>query len=321
MVFVMKSTTTSSLEASSNPTPPALMTLRALLGLSRAPISVFVVIHAGLAAVLALQGLPSWPVIIIGTLSCLTGALSLIGLNDLVDVEIDRARLKHLRTFKSFDMGSTFSRHPIAQGLISFRLGAVWIVGLAIISMFLAYLLKPWLPLLFLSIAFFVTVYSYLATVSLLRYPAVAMAVMLGALAGWLAVSDPDTVVFPLFALWSFFYEVGGRNIPNDFGDADEDAALNLKTLPVVYGHQKSSSIAFFFIVMTILTSIVMIAAAQLPTTILVATFVWGLVFLAIPGYRLLRTPKPRVAVKLFNAACFYPPAILFTLAVFLLFF
>lgn len=318
--MAMKSSA-SSLNFNSSPLQHAIFTFRALLGLSRAPISLFVVIHAGLAAVLALQALPTWPVIIVGTLACLTGALSLIGLNDLVDVEIDRERLKNLRTFKTFDMGSTFSRHPIAQGLLDFRLGAAWVGGLALVSMILSYQLKPWLPLLFLAIAFFVAVYSYLGTISLLRYPAVAMAVMLGALAGWLAVSNPDLTVFPLFALWSFFYEVGGRNIPNDFGDAEEDAALNLKTLPVVFGNQRSSQIAFFFIILTILTSLAMIGAANMAPWLLLSTLVSGILFMGIPGYALLRNPEPRIAVRLFNAACFYPPAVLLSLTVFLLFF
>ena len=290
-------------------------TLKALLGLSRAIIAVFVVAQAGLAAVFALQGIPSPEVIVLGAVACLTGAYSLIAYNDLLDVELDRRRMQEERSFTGFDLGSAFARHPVAQGLISYRAGVLWVLGLAAVSMFFSYQLQPWLPLVLVGVAVFVTLYSKLSTVSPLKTVAVAIAVTLGGVAGWLAVAPPDWTVFPLYVLWTFLWEIGGRNVPNDFGDLEEDGRLGIKTIPVVYGPRAGAVVSMVFLLFTVLVSIPMMIAAGYAWSIGAAVVALGVFLLLIPGSWLLRNPEPQVSMRLFNRSGAYPGAVLLVLA------
>jgi 4-hydroxybenzoate polyprenyltransferase len=299
--------------------------IRALLGLSRAIIAVFVVGQAGLAAILALQGLPPFRIIIIGALACLTGSSALIGLNDLMDVDIDRKRLEHQRTVETFDLGSTFIHHPVAKGALSFRAGVIWVITLSAISMYLTYLLQPWLFPVLAVVAIFVAFYSWLGRRSSLgKIIAVACAVVIGAVAGWLAVKPPESPeefqVFILFALWTFLWEMGGRNIPNDFGDLEEDERLGLKTIPVICGPKAASRIAFGLLIATVLagfkfTSLfVEFADVDISQFFSIGTAMLGLIFLIWPAIDLLKNPKPDFAVRLFNKACLYPIFVLILL-------
>lgn len=285
--------------------------IRSLLGLSRALISVFVVAQAGLAAVLALGGLPPLEVIIIGVFACLFGSAALIGFNDLMDIEIDRERLQFQKEKESFDMGSLFVHHPVAKGYLSLGAGIAWVAVLSLLSMGLTYMLKPWLTPILLAVAVFVAIYSVLSRKSVIKVFAVAMAVVTGAVAGWLAVAPPNSGIFPLFVLWTFLWEMGGRNIPNDFGDLEEDARIGLKTIPVVYGPKTASVVTFTLILLTIITSGFLGWNATESNTVTLLFVLSGLYFLAVPGYKLLKSPVPKQAVHLFNQACLYPLFIL----------
>lgn len=301
--------------------------IRALLGLSRAIIAIFVVGQAGLAAILALQSLPSMRTIIFGSLACLTGSSALIGLNDLMDVDIDRKRLEHQRTVETFDIGSTFIHHPIAKGALSLRAGIIWVVVLSAISMYSTYLIQPWLWPILAVVALFVMFYSWLSRRSSLgKIVAVACAVVIGAVAGWLAVKTPETpdefLIFYLFIIWTFLWEMGGRNIPNDFGDLEEDERLGLKTIPVCYGPVIASRIAFGLLVATVLTGFVFttifieLADIDVPQFFSIGTAMLGLLLLIWPAIDLLKNPKPDFAVKLFNKACLYPIFVLILLVI-----
>lgn len=292
-------------------------TIRALLGLSRVLISVFVVIQAGLAAIIALKGLPSLETIAIGIFACLFGSSALIGFNDLMDLEIDKKKIQFQSANKNgeikstLDLGSLFIHHPVARGVLDLKLAVVWVAVLGAASMAATFLLKPWLTPILLVVAVFVSIYSLLSSKSVFKFLAVASAVVVGAIAGWLAVAPPDMKVFPLFILWTFLWELGGRNIPNDFGDMYEDSQVGIKTIPVVYGGEFASKAITILLSATTVVSVIM--AIQLSGNLLVALgfIVAALYFLILPAIKLLRNPVPEQALFLFNQANIYTVVIL----------
>lgn len=290
--------------------------IRALLGFSRVMIASFALAQAGLGAVIALKGIPSLRILILGAVACLAGSYALTALNDTLDVNIDRARFKKLRDFEAFDVGSLLIRHPLAQGIISYRLALSWIISLSLVSIVFTYLIKPWLIVLFLLVAILVTLYSYLNTISYWKLLVVAALVVLGSAAGWLAVAPAQSPAFPLFVLWIFCWEIGGRNIPNDFADVDEDKELGLKTIPVVHGKELASKVSFIFLLFAWAIGLAVVIAAALPLFFTVSSMIAGLLFLLLPGYQLLKNPEPLVAIKLFNYACLYPLTLLVLLLV-----
>ncbi len=292
---------------------------RALLGMSRAPVAIFVVAHAGLAATFALGKLPSLRVIFIGILASITGTASLIGLNDLLDVDYDRKKIQFEQQRSGVDIGSTFVHHPIARGVISLSTGIIWVLSLSILSVFLITLLRPNLWPILLVIAVLVTFYSKLSSITYWKLLAVAGAVTLGAIAGWLAVSPTINKQLIIFALWSFVWEIGGRNVPNDFNDVEEDSKLGTKTIPTVFGGRVASKVIFVFLMITFIISIVMVSLTPFNIFFKVAAIVVGLYLLIIPAFKLISNPTPSFSVKLYNKSAFYPLVLLLVLMVSLL--
>ena len=293
--------------------------IRALLGMSRAIVAVFVVAHAGLAAILATGSLPDIRIIFIGVFACFTGTGALIGLNDLLDIPLDRRRAAEEEERGELDLGSLFIHHPIARGVISVTTGIIWVIFLSVVSIALIYILKPSLWPLFIAIAISVSLYSLMGAFTYWKFLAVATAVTLGALAGWMVVAEPNTTTFVLFGVWTFLWEIGGRNVPNDFNDVEEDAALGVKTIPVILGRAAAGKIVFITLTASVLVSIPLIIMLEMPMLFFVGALAVAIYVLLIPGYQLMRDPRPEVSRRLYNKSAIYPLVLLLLLMVNLL--
>lgn len=284
----------------------------ALLGFSRAYIGFFVLAQSALGAVLALKQLPSLDSMIIGAIACLAGSYSFVAYNDLLDAPIDKMRFDNkLRDIEGFDMGSAFERHPVAKGIISYRLAVVWVLAMVVISALGIAYLKPSLVAVLPIIAIFVTAYSLLSLRSPLKVLAVAIAVTLGGTAGWIAVSSTHNLLFWLFVAWTFCWEIGGRNIPNDFNDVEEDREIGIKTFPVIMGCDAAAHIIMIFLSLTALLSVPMAWLATHSYIVTVIAIVIATFLLLIPGLRLMQDSIPQKSLRLYNRSAFYPPTML----------
>ena len=285
---------------------------RALLGMSRAIVAVFVVAHAGLAAIFATGNIPSIQIIILGIFACFFGTGALIGLNDLLDIDLDRRRLEQEDEGDGdLDLGSLFIHHPVARGVISVSTGVIWVVLLSIISVGFIFLLKPSLWPIFVLIALSSAFYSILGLYTYWKFLAVAFAVTLGALSGWLVVAEPNSSTFVLFGVWTFLWEIGGRNVPNDFNDVDEDEALGVKTIPVILGKELAGKIVFYALLASFFVSVPLMVLSEMPWPFIVAALSTGVYLLLIPGYALMRDPRPEVSRRLYNKSAIYPLVLL----------
>jgi 4-hydroxybenzoate polyprenyltransferase len=296
----------------------AVEVIRALLGMSRALVAVFVVAHAGLAAILATGQLPPVQTIVLGVFACFFGTGALIGLNDLLDIDLDRRRMAAEKPDR-LDLGSMFIHHPVAKGVISLAAGVAWVVFLSALSLALIVALRPDLWPLFFAIAACVALYSIVGRYTYWKFLAVAMAVTLGALAGWLVVAPPNFTTFLLFGLWTYLWEIGGRNVPNDFNDVEEDAALGVKTIPVVLGWAFAGKIVFFSLTASVAVSIPLMVLAGLPWPFVLAALGVAAYLLLLPGYALMKEPRPEISRGLYNKSAVYPLVLLLLLMVNLL--
>ncbi|MDP1808671.1 MAG: UbiA family prenyltransferase [Actinomycetota bacterium] len=293
--------------------------IRALLGMSRAIVAVFVVAHAGLAAIFATGRVPDIRTIVIGIFACLFGTGALIGLNDLLDVSLDRRRMAAEGEAPELDLGSLFIHHPVAKGVISMSTGLIWVGCLSILSLSLISMLKSGLWPIFLLVAVCVALYSIVGRYTYFKFIFVAMAVTLGALSGWLVVAPANTTTFLLFGAWTYLWEIGGRNVPNDFNDVDEDAALGVKTIPVVLGKARAGKIVFWALLASFLVSLPLMVMTDKPPLFIGGAVLISLYLLLIPGYALMRDPRPQISRKLYNKSAIFPLVLLLLLMVNLL--
>lgn len=273
----------------------------------------------GLSALLWLGDFPPVETVILGLITVFAGYTSVYALNDVVDYHPDKEKLqlsRHPGSEKDLDVTSI--RHPIAQNVLKFREGLIWVIAWAILALGGAYILNPFCAVIFLSACLLEAVYCLLLKVSCLRTFLSGAVKTSGAIAAVLAVdSSPSLLFLLLLFLWVFFWEIGGQNIPNDWADREEDRRLGARTVPVQLGIEKASLWTMgslcIAMVMNLLLFLVVRYDIELPYVL--GSLAIGFFFLLVPAYRLHKTRDRLRAAALFNRASFYPLALLIMIA------
>jgi len=293
---------------------------RKFIGLSRMTHSFLDAAHPAAGALLVLGAAPKASIAALGLLSAFSGFTAVFALNDVMDAKVDAEKMaKYRKDSEAFDLDSIGSRHPIAQGSLSRRAAIGWVAFWGILSLATAFLLKPLCAALLLAAVCLELCYCRLLRVSHWKTLLSGIMVAVGGLAGIFAVSDaPPPAAALLFALWAASWEIGGRNIPNDWSDIEEDVNLGIRTLPIRYGRIASSRTAAAFASACILCSLAFPFAAPLKNIPLYMglAFIAGLALLALPALRWLRERSTESALAYFNKACFYPLAIFAAIAI-----
>jgi 4-hydroxybenzoate polyprenyltransferase len=113
--------------------------------------------------------------------------------------------------------------------------------------------------------------------------------------------------------LWLFFWEIGGQNIPNDWGDLDEDKGFQDKSVPLQFGARWANAAILGSLLLAVALNILVLRMAPLelewPYSLI--CLLVGIAFLLAPAYRLYKSKDPLDALTLFNRASYYPLALL----------
>lgn len=290
------------------------------IGLSRMTHSVLDVAHPAAGALLVLGAAPSLRIAALGLVSAFAGFTAVFALNDVMDSRVDAEKMaKFRKDSEAFDLDSVGTRHPIATGTLSMRVAIGWVAFWGILSLTTAFLLKPFCAILLVAAIGLETLYCKLLRVSHWKGLLSGVMVAVGGLAGVFAVSSsPPPLAVALFALWAASWEIGGRNIPNDWSDVEEDVHLGVRTLPIRFGKIASSRIAAAFAAVIVLCSLAFpfVAPVRLVLVYLPLAAAAGLFLLALPLARWLREQSTESAMAYFNKACFYPLAVFGALAI-----
>jgi 4-hydroxybenzoate polyprenyltransferase len=293
---------------------------RKFIGLSRMTHSVLDVAHPAAGALLVLGAAPSLRIAALGLVSAFSGFTAVFALNDVMDAKVDAEKMaKYRKDSEAFDIDSVGTRHPIAQGSLGRPAAIAWVVFWGVLSLATAYLLKPLCAILLVAAVALELLYCRLLRVTHWKALLSGMMVAVGGLAGVFAVSSsPPPLAVILFALWAASWEIGGRNITNDWSDIEEDVNLGIRTLPIRFGRAASSRIAAGFASAIILCSLAfpLVAPVRLVPVYLILAAAAGLLLLVLPGLRWLREQSTESAMAYFNKACFYPLAVFAALAI-----
>ncbi len=292
--------------------------LKEFVGLSRMTHSVLDVAHPALGAILVFGGIPGPFTVIVGLLAAFSGYTAVFAMNDLMDCRVDCEKMGGAGGKKEcFDLDSVGLRHPIAQGVISYRAALGWVLSWGILALGLAFLLNPVCAALMAAAAALEAGYCRLLRVTHWKTILSGLMVAVGGLAGVFAVSGrPSAPLVALFVLWAFAWEVGCRNIPNDWSDIEEDTSLRIRTVPVRYGRKVSSRISYALLCVTVVTSLLFPLVVPVRHALIyqVGALAAGVALLVVPAARWLKDQKLESALYFFNRACFYPLAV-FTVA------
>jgi 4-hydroxybenzoate polyprenyltransferase len=292
-----------------------LSRLKLYLALSRTPHGLLDMCAPAFGALLWLGHFPSLYIIVLGMITTFAGYTAVYALNDVIDYEADKekAAVGGLSNAQS-DLDSMIVRHPMAQGLLSFKQGLFWSLAWGLVALVGAYILNPICVLIFLTGCSLETIYCMLWRVSPFRTVISGAVKTSGAIAAVFAVDPhPSGVYLIILFLLFFFWEIGGQNIPNDWVDCDDDCRIDAKTIPVLWGFNVARGITLATIILTLCTSILLFyfSPANCGLFVITIALIIGAYLLLLPAVNLYKTVKPSDAMALFNKASYYPLALL----------
>jgi len=288
--------------------------LKRFLALSRTPHGLLDMATPAFAVLLYLGGFPPVHVVIIGLITAFAGYTAVYALNDIIDFRTDMAKGgESVLTAENY-LDSLMVRHPMAQGLLSFRQGIMWTAGWSLVALLGAYLLNPMCVVIFLLGAVLETVYCLLWHVSPWRSIVSGFVKNTGPLAALYAV-DPHPSLFYMILLFLglFFWEIGGQNIPADWSDIELDRQFKAKTIPVRLGVEKAASLALVSLSISIvlISGLFMMRFPGWKWLASLSALAAGLYLLLIPVFKLRMTRNREQAMALFNRASYFPITLL----------
>ena len=292
-----------------------LSRLKLFFALSRTPHGLLDMCTPAVGALLWLGHFPPLYVIVLGLITTFAGYTAVYALNDVIDYEADKekAAIGGFSNSQS-DLDGLIVRHPMAQGLLSFRQGLTWFLVWALVGLIGAYILNPVCVLIFLAACTLEAVYCMLWRVSPFRTVVSGAVKTSGAIAAVFAVDPhPSGVYLIILFLLLFFWEIGGQNIPNDWADFEEDKRFKALTIPVRYGLGAARIIVMVTLILALCLNGVIFKFSQTDFAIfyIIISLAVGCYLLLLPAMKLYQTRKGSEAMALFNKASYYPPVLL----------
>jgi 4-hydroxybenzoate polyprenyltransferase len=254
-------------------------------------------------------------VIVLGLITAFSGYTAVYALNDIIDYHVDK-ELIHSNTAHEPkpDLDSVLVRHPLAQGMLSYKEALFWTSAWAVLALAGAFFLNPICPVIFLGAAVFEVIYCSLLKITHLRSIISGIVKTSGPIAAVFAVTrQPSTPFLIILFLWLFFWEIGGQNVPNDLSDLDIDQQIEARTIPVRFGAQGSILIICSSLAIAVALSMAMfwIVPNHISPLYLLGAMFSGLYFLLLPAYHLFQRRGVGEASRLFNRCSYYPLAML----------
>ena len=297
--------------------------LKLLMALSRTPHAMIDMVTPALGALLWLGTLPPLATILVGLFTVFSGYTAVYALNDVVDYRTDLKKVQ-AGGYQGQDdyLDGALVRHPMAQGLLSWRDGAAWALGWGAAAMIGAWWLNPVCLVVFLGACLLEAVYCRMWQVSPLRTVISGGVKTAGTIAAVFAVDpDPSIGYVLLLSAWLFCWEAGGQNVPADWTDLDEDRRFNAQTIPVRLGTARAMTIIMASLGAAVVLSLVVFALSPLGlgAAYRLAALAVGTVLLLYPAGKLYHTGARAEVITLFNRASYYPIALFLVVLVRLL--
>ena len=291
-----------------------LSRLKLYFALSRTPHGLLDMCTPAFGALLWLGQFPPVYVIFLGLITTFAGYTAVYALNDVIDYEADREKA----TVNGFsdalsDLDGLIVRHPMAQGLLTFKQGLMWTLAWGAVALIGAYILNPVCVLIFLAGCSLEAIYCMLWRVSPFRTIVSGAVKTSGAIAAVFAVdANPSWPYLAFLFLTLFVWEIGGQNIPNDWVDVNEDKRFKAQTIPVCFGLQVSRLIVLVTLALALCLNVMVFYYSQVDGVVffVVISLVTGIYLLLLPALTLFRTLQVSDAMALFNKASYYPPAL-----------
>lgn len=289
--------------------------LNLLLALSRNKHVVLDIAAPAFCALLWLGDFPPTSVTILSLITAYAGYTAIYALNDIIGYKIDKAKMGHASGGQQYSVEAGDLRHPLAQGLISYKMAVLWMSFWLVMAGVGAYLLNPYILIIFGLAAACEVAYCMLLRVTHWRIVLSGFVKAAGPISAVLVVDPSPRGDFLLLLLfWIFVWEIGGQNIPADWNDREEDERIGANTIPVKFGEGVSKKIVMCAALLTVVSSgfLVIISPLTLGSTYVIWMLMIGSIIIIVPAYSLFSATRITTEpARLFDLASYYPLALL----------
>lgn len=295
--------------------------MKRFFALSRTKHGILDLAAPGFAALLWLGKFPEWRILLLSIFTAFAAYTAIYALNDLAGVAVDREKF-HGGINPGYLIEASEYRHPLAQGMLSYRNGLLWFAGWFSVALIGSYLLNPAIVIILMAAAVFEVIYCFLFKITYLRTLFGGVVKSSGPIAAIYAMdAKPALPLVLLVFAWAFCWEIGGQNVPSDWNDTVEDKRVNAKTIPLQLGPEKAGYIVLFMLSVTVAISFFLPRVSPLPLGWMfqLASALIGILFLLRPAYKLYKHKEGRLAATLFDNASYYPLAQLVIIFIFVL--
>jgi 4-hydroxybenzoate polyprenyltransferase len=296
--------------------------MKRFFALSRTTHGILDIAAPAFCALLWLGAFPQWQVILVALFTGFAGYTAIYALNDLVGIRLDQEKFSDRGINQGYSVEASDMRYPLARNLLNFRSGLVWFAIWFLLTLIGSYLLNPVIIVIVIAAAVLEVTYCLLFKVTYLRTLVSGLVKASGPTAAVFVVNPNPPLHFLLLQLaWLIFWEVGGQNIPADWNDVEEDARVNAKTIPLLFGMEKAGLIVVISLTLSVITSLFLplISPINLGVPYLFATAFAGYFLLLQPAFQLYQSRERRQAAMLFDKASYYPLAQLLLIAFFVI--
>lgn len=297
--------------------------MKRFFALSRTTHGILDLATPGFVALLWLGAFPKWQIILLSLFTAFAAYTAIYALNDLVGIAVDKEKFVG-RINVGYSVEASRLRYPLAQNALSYQGGLLWFGVWFVLALGGSFLLNPTIVVILAAAAVLEVIYCLLLKVTYLRTLVSGLVKSSGPIAAVFVVDPKPSLSFlALILAWTFFWEVGGQNVPADWNDTVEDKRVHAKTIPLQLGTHTAGIIVLLSLGLTVIISLFLpqISPFNLGWIYLLASAAVGLFLLLKPGYELFRRQKEeRMAGKLFDSASYYPLAQLLILSILLRF-
>lgn len=280
--------------------------------------------HPAVAALLCLGHFPSLGVILLGLITVFSGYTAVYALNDVMDYHTDKEKMAQGLYSDSKDyLDGVMVRHPMAQGVLSFQKGLLWVILWALVALFGAYLLNPVCMYIFICGCILEGIYCKLWRVSPLRALVNGIVKPLGSMAAIFAVNPSPPLLLPVLVfLWIFCWEIGGQNIPADWADVEEDRKFRAKTIPVILGTVRAGILLMALLMLSFFINILVFFAAPISFGFwsYLLVILANCYLLLFPAAKLFESKERSDVMVLFNKSSYLPMSMLLVVVLAILF-
>ena len=216
--------------------------LAGYLRLMRIPNDVTIGIAVIVGEYIGLASLPAPWYMINGFFSGFLTSASVMVINDVCDVDVDRVNAPH---------------RPIPSGLITINEAKLFSLTLVALGLFTAFSLTIWNVLIVILFWSLGIVYDWkLKRTGLIGNSIVSLSVAIPFLYGSLAVQEINNLLILLFSTMAFLTNMG-REIIKGIMDYEGDKKAGIKTAAVLYGPKQSYMLSASLIIIAIFLSVI----------------------------------------------------------------